>query len=201
MLNYHELTMNEPRDSPQRRKQFLVIAAIMFGMFLHSSLDAGAFAGLEITGGTFPGGDFVYKAMTKDYAASTGTLRTVASDLGHAEDVRSEQSDLLYALFWDDPSRVPGGKARFAGGVLLSKATSGEEGKRMKKALLEEANGAIDARAKGAVGEEDTGTHSKDVRYEAGSLPKVAAAVAQHPFTAGAWSAILQSYKVSSVQT
>ncbi len=44
--------------------------------------------------------------------------------------------------------------------------------------------------------ESDGGRHSKDIKYEAGNLPKVGAAVAQHPFTAGAWSAVLQSYKV-----
>ncbi len=40
--------------------------------------------------------------------------------------------------------------------------------------------------------ESDDWRHSKDIKYEAGNLPKVDAAVAQHPFTAGAWSAVLQ---------
>jgi len=191
--------MNEPRDSPQRRKQFLVICTIMLVMFLHSSLSAGVFATFTITGGTFPGGEFVYKPMTKDYAASTGTLRTVASDLGYAEDrdVPSDKADLLYSIFLDDPSVLPWGKTRFAGGVLLSKSMRGEGGKQIKKSLLEEANKDIDARKNVAAEEEDEiGAHSRDIRYKVGSLPEVAAAVAQHPFTAGVWSALLQSYKI-----
>lgn len=38
--------------------------------------------------------------------------------------------------------------------------------------------------------------HSKNVQYEVDSLPKVAAALVSHPFTAGVWSALLQSYKI-----
>lgn len=196
MLNYHELTMNEPRDSPQRRKQFLVICTIMFIFGLHSALDAGVFASLDIAGGTFSGGEFVYKAMTKDYAASTGTLRTVASDLGHAEDVPPDTADLLYSVFYDDPSLLPGGKTRFSGGVLLSKSISGERKKQIKHSLLDVANRDIrDLNNVAKKGEEET-VHSKDVKYEVGSLPKVDAAVASHPFTAGGWSALLQSYKI-----
>lgn len=194
MLNYHELTMNEPRDSPARRKQFLVIATIMIVMTLHAGLNAGVLETLAIDGsGTFPGGDFVYKPMMKDYAASTGTLRTVAADLGIAEEgagnliteggVPLDTADLLYSVLLDDESLIIGGKTRFASGALLS---GGKAGQDMKNALLE---------ANDDITKED-GSHSKDVKYEVGKLPKVAAAVAQHPFTAGAWSAILQSYKI-----
>lgn len=198
MLNYHELTMNEPRDSPQRRKQFLVICTIMFVMFLHSALDAGVFASLDITGGIFPGGEFVYKSMTKDYAASAGTLRTVASDLGHAEhqELPSDMADLLYSVFLDDPSLLPGGQTRFAGGVLLSKSMSGERRKQIKMSLLDTANRDIADRINFSTGEGGTTAHSKDVQYEVGTLPNVAAALTSHPFTGGAWSALLQSYKI-----
>ena len=196
MLNYHELTMNEPRDSPQRRKQFLVISAIMVGMAIHAALNAGLLATLNIEEGTFPGGEFIYKFMMKDYAASTGTLRTVSTDLGIVEEgatnnliimeegVPMDTADLLYSVLLDNDAAVPGGKTRFASGLLLGKSNS--EGTKMKKSLLE-VNKDI---------KEEGGTHSKDVKYEVGNLPKVNAAVASHPFTAGAWSAALQNYKV-----
>lgn len=196
--------MNEPRDSPARRKQFLVISAIMVVMSLHAALTAGMLATITIAPGQFPGGEFVYKFMTKDYAASTGTLRTVSSDLGITEDGGSsnliiaeeeegfeklDTADLLYSILLDDPSFIPGGNTRFASGVLLPKESNSNGGK-MKKLLLEDANTLIAKEGK------EIGTHSKDVKYEVGKLPKVNAAVAQHPFTAGAFSAILQSYKI-----
>ncbi|KAL7536045.1 hypothetical protein ACHAXR_006883 [Thalassiosira sp. AJA248-18] len=195
MMNYHELTMNEPRDSPQRRKQFLVITAIMVVMALHAGLNAGVLATLDIEEGSFPGGEFVYKFMMKDYAASTGTLRTVAKDLGIAEagggnlivaeeGVLLDTADLLYSILLDDETLVPGGKTRFLGGALLN-GSSGGGGPTIKKQLLD-VNKDI----------KEEGTHSKDIKYEVGKLPKVGAAVAQHPFTAGAWSAMLQSYKI-----
>lgn len=61
LMNYHELTMNEPRDSPARRKQFLVICTVMAGMFTHGVMTAGAFNSMDIKEGIFPGGHFVYK--------------------------------------------------------------------------------------------------------------------------------------------
>lgn len=53
--------MNEARDSPARRKQFLVICTVMAGMFAHSIMTAGAFNSIDIKEGIFPGGFFVYK--------------------------------------------------------------------------------------------------------------------------------------------
>ena len=204
MLNYHELTMNEPRDSPQRRKQFLVISAIMVIMALHSALTAGILSPVTITHDTFPGGEFIYKSMKKDYAASTGTLRTVATDLGIIEDGSSsnliiaeddedmttkDTADLLYSILLDDVQLIPGGETRFFSGVLLNKdSSSANNGISMKKRLLD-AN-------KNIQNEGSVSTHSKDIKYEVGNLPKVNAAVMTQPFTAGRWSAMLQSYKV-----
>lgn len=214
MLNYHEMTMNEPRDSPQRRKQFLVICVIMTITTLHSALSAGLLSSMSITVDTFPsnsnGGEFVYKLMNKDYAASTGTIRTISSDLNIVEDgtqsnliiaedtdgkVVTDTADLLYSINLDDASLVPGGQTRFVSGVLLSSKVLGSSGKEMKKQLLN-VNSKIladDDKKK----KSETSLHSKDVLYEIGNLPKVNAAVMTHPFTAGAMSAILQSYKVS----
>ncbi len=63
------MTTNEPRDSPQRRKQFLVISAITFVMTIRAGPTAGVFHSMDITERTFGGRDFIYKFMTKDYAA------------------------------------------------------------------------------------------------------------------------------------
>ncbi|KAL7550849.1 hypothetical protein ACHAWF_014046 [Thalassiosira exigua] len=212
MLNYHELTMNEPRDSPQRRKQFLVISLIVAGMTLHAGLTAGILAPLAIERGSFPGGEFVHKFMTKDYAASTGTSRTVADDLGVEEEgggglvstglEEVDTADMLYTVFFDDAAMVPGGKTRFASGVLLPGGKK-DGGATIKQRLLVDANERIDVerkldgKTKKQREEEDFGSiHSKDVKYDAGKLPKVDAAVVRHPFTAGAWSAIFQSHKI-----
>jgi hypothetical protein len=59
------MTMNEPRDSPARRQQFLVICTVMAGMFTHSTVTAGAFSSLGIKEGVFPGGTFVYKSASR----------------------------------------------------------------------------------------------------------------------------------------
>ena len=209
--------MNEPRDSPQRRKQFLVICVIMVVTTLHSALSAGLLSSMSITTDTFPssngngGGEFVYKLMNKDYAASTGTIRTISSDLNIVEDgtqsnliiaedtdgkVVTDTADLLYSIYLDDASLVPGGQTRFVSGVLLSsKVLKSGSGKEMKKQLLDVNSGILadDKKKK----KSETSLHSKDVLYEIGNLPKVNAAVMTHPFTAGAMSAILQSYKVS----
>jgi len=209
-MNYHEMTMNEPRDSPQRRKQFLVISAIMTGLFLNAGLNAGALSTLTIETGTFPGGEFVYKTLIKDYAASAGTLRTVTSDLDIVEDgtqslqseisdtetIELDTADLMYSVYLDDERIVPGGKTRFAAGALLQKSMlrgSPLNPSEMKKTLLD-LNDSIMEKAGGKTGID--GAHSTEIPYEVGNLPKVEAAVAQHPYTGGAWSAVLQSKKI-----
>jgi hypothetical protein len=195
MFDYHQMAMGQPRDSPGQRKQYLVAFLLMAVYGTHSALDAGLLSPLDIKRGNFPGGEFAYKSMTKDYAAFGGTLRTVARDLGMTDRDEDEANggDVLYAVLLDDQRLVPGGRTRFAGGALLSAKTKSDERREMKRRLLVDANERI-ARL---VPEEGGAVMSKHVRYEAGNLPRVEAATASHPYTGGAWSAMLQSYKVS----
>ena len=61
MMNYHEMTMNEPRNSPARRQQYLVICTIMAGVFVHAVITSGGISSIDIRERVFPGGDFVYR--------------------------------------------------------------------------------------------------------------------------------------------
>jgi hypothetical protein len=47
-----------------------------------------------------------------------------------------------------------------------------------------------------SIPEVNEGKQSKDTRYEVANLPKVDAVSVDHPFTGGAWSALLMRYKV-----
>ena len=60
-MNYHEMTMGQPRDSPERRKQFLIICTVIAATFFHSVLMSGFFGAVEIKEGIFPGGEFVHR--------------------------------------------------------------------------------------------------------------------------------------------
>jgi hypothetical protein len=51
LMNYHEMTMNEPRDSPARKQQYLVICTIMAGAFVYSVLQAGGLVPVDVTQG------------------------------------------------------------------------------------------------------------------------------------------------------
>lgn len=204
----------------------------MITLLVYHAMHAGVFYSMDILTSTsdhansnnlFEGGEFLYKLMTKDYAASGGTLRTVKEDLGldltlsegELTELEMElgiitdgdkgEMDLFYTVFMDDPGKVPGGKCRFAGGVLLPPSFHSKEGKeRMKSKLLRvnedilRAKRGLSGDGGGSSGDVDVeDNHSRNVEYRVGNLPKVDAAVAQHPFTDGAFSALLQSYKVS----
>jgi hypothetical protein len=89
-MDYHQMTMHEARDSPARRKQFLVTCTVMAGMFTHGMMTGGAFSSLNIKEGVFPGGTFVFKYATryahKDRAAdiTENTLTpTLTCSLSH----------------------------------------------------------------------------------------------------------------------
>ena len=129
------------------------------------------------------------------------------NDLGIGETAETQEDrnvdggDLLFSVFMDDEWLVPGGDTRFAGGLLLTNGNGndgkGSHGEEMKQRLLD-ANLTIGSTASTTAKEEGVlgKGHSTDVKYQVGVLPTVKAAVAQHPFTNGAFSAILQSYKV-----
>lgn len=65
LMDYHQMTMNEPRDSPARKKQYLVICCVMAGVFVYTLLTSGALSSVPITVQTFPGGTFIYKNSTR----------------------------------------------------------------------------------------------------------------------------------------
>ncbi len=233
MLNYHELTVGEPKNSPAKRKQFIIITTIMMTLLVYHAMHAGVFYSMDIltsdsdhANSLFEGGEFIYKLMTKDYAASGGTLRTVKEDIGldltlnEGELTELEMElgiitdgdggaavDLFYTVFMDDPGKVPGGESRFAGGILFPPSFNSKEGRERIKSKLLRVNEDILKSKRGLSGDgvgrsgdvivEDN--HSRSVEYRVGKLPKVEVAVAQHPFTDGAFSALLQSYKVISM--
>lgn len=187
-LNYHELTMNEPRDSPARRKQHLVICTVMGVMFLHSGISAGLFHNMSIENGEFPGGEFTHKFLTRDYAAAVGTSRAIEDDLGIENvdakgwEAPSDSADLMFSVFLDNDGSIPGGMTRFASGIITKDSE--------KKRKLLEKNSIVDEM-------DPKKDYPKNVKYDVVTLPKVDAAVAMHPTTGGVWSALLQQFKVS----
>jgi len=178
--------MNEPRDSPQRRQQFLVICTVMFCAFVHSCTVAGVFSSMDIKEGVFPGGEFVYKYDVRDYATSMGLAESIGEDLT----VFEKDEDLLYSVYLDDPMKMGGTRQRFATGILIDR--SGRD----KKKQLMDVNKEI--RATVNVDDEDASIQEvwKQLEYKSTSLPSLDAAVLQFPFTNGFVSALTLSYKV-----
>ena len=182
-VSYHELTYGQPKNPKAERQQSFVICIITFAVLLHSAVSAGLFAPISFTETSFPGGEFVYKLMTNDYVAAAGAVTTIAGDLGIDEsglEKPRDTIDFLYTVYLDDAAVIPGGKTRFASGVL----GNGED---VKSRLLE---------MNKSIPEVNEGKQSKDTRYEVANLPKVDAVSVDHPFSGGAWSALIMRYKV-----
>lgn len=59
------MTLDEPRNSPARRHQYLVICSVMAGMFVYTLLTSGIIDSVKIISGTFPGGTYMYKNSTR----------------------------------------------------------------------------------------------------------------------------------------
>ena len=185
MLNYHELTINEPRDSPARRKQFLVICTVMAAVLGNACLTSGVLESVTVSDGTFPGGDFIYKAVTRDPAVTGGIFRDTCVDLGAEE---SEcWDDLLYAVYVDADSSVPLARWRMFGGALVDGSV--EEGAKSVETLM-------DTNENLTPSHRDENDLLNGVKYERGRLPQADALVAQFPFTNGFVSALVHSYKV-----
>lgn len=188
-LNYHEMTMNEPKDSPHRHQQYLIICTIIAAVFIHSVVTAGAFQPIEVENGIFPGGEFVFKTTKRDYAASISLMEYVAGDAGIYN--RSQYADTMYTLYLDDPAVVRGRRQRFAAGFLVTK----NEAKQTRDKLLKMNDIIIPPTDEEA---RDLGAFKlwPKLKYEMVDLPSVNAAVLQFPFTDGFVSDMMVSWKV-----
>lgn len=193
MLNYHELTVDESRDSPARRKQFVVICSVIIFFTVYAILTSGLLLPLDVQVASFPGGEFVYKTTGRDYAASMSLLRTVAEDLKIKE---KDYEDIMYNLYLDDPLKVSGRKQRFASGILLKDKEEESNNQERKRILMAKNNQKTDLTPQEIV-ELPAVELWERLRYHTQDLPKVKAVVLQFPFTNGFVSALVHSYKVS----
>jgi hypothetical protein len=203
LMNYHELTMGQPRDTPSNRLQFRIICSVIVGAITYAVLTSGVLKPVIVTEGSFSGGEFVYKFTGRDYAASNSLVEAVARD---AKVKERQYEKVLYTLFLDDPLKVNGRRQRFASGILLNDQTPGllkdpakeEEATTndIRKAALMKMNEAIQAPTRNEI--EDFAAHDlwPRLKYSTQKLPSVRAAVVQFTFTNGFVSALVHSYKV-----
>lgn len=188
-LNYHELTMQEARDSPARRKQFLVICTVMAAAFLYSTISAGLLTPVEITTGIFPGGAFAYKSTKRDYAAAPSLQEQILKDLNLK---KRQQADVIYSIYLDHPGQVSSGRSqRFASGFLAKT----KEDKALKQSLLN-MNPNIQPPTRADILELPAYQLWTRLRYKEASLPKVKAAVINFPFTDGFVSSMMHTLRI-----
>ena len=189
LMNYHELTMNEARDSPARRKQFLLICVVMAGAMMYSIITAGGFTPVEFTEGNFPGGEYVYKFSKRDYAAANGLARSIGRDL----DLNPRKlADVIYNIYLDHPGVVTGGRQqRFAAGLLVKKGDNAK----LKSELMAK-NDFVVPFTEEEFWELAARELWPKIKYEATSLPKTKAAIVQFPFTDGFVSSLILTWKI-----
>jgi len=129
LLNYHEMTMNEPADSRNKRTQFLVVCSVMVSVLVYTLMTSGIFYPIDATEGVFPGGNFVYKFTYRDYAASMGLGRLVRKDwiqqnFETTDDSKQKKENdetveaFTYHVYLDDPSQMGGRRQRWMSGLL-----------------------------------------------------------------------------------
>ena len=204
LLNYHEMTMNAPADSPDKRRQFAFISAVMVAALSYSVMTSGVMLPLEPTQGVFPGGTFCYKVTNRDYAASMGLGRRVTKDVIGSEKStgveRREVEKVLYHMFFDNPFQVGGRYLRWATGILVP------DGQKETVDKLLSLNTPIGTKAttkryptESELMDSSAGEIFQMLPYEVATLPAVDALVVQFPHTHGFVSALVMSYKVRHV--
>jgi hypothetical protein len=190
MLDYHALTIDEPKDSNQKKYQFRVTSAIMIIGFLYMTIPAGIIAPIKITEGTFPGGTFVYKTTNRDYVAAHSLELCVGDNLEiHPNDF----VDRIYTIYLDDLSKVKsGGAHRFASGYL---SNSSQSDRKLEETLmsLNDAMEPLDLNDVESLSADDLWER---LRYKKNTLPKTKAAVVHFPSTNGFVSSIIMQFRI-----
>ena len=211
VLNYHELTMNEPRDSLARRQQYLVICSIMFSIFLYSLYISGILLKIEPVERSFSGGSFCYKFISRDYVASIGLGKRIRTDVydgisaaavtTNNEDKKEKRrliEDRVYSVFLDNPEVIGGSFTRFLSGFLVAPDSSEKTkycdplfamNSRIEKEALLHKNVLNADKAASDLFQQTV--------YEHVNLPKVNSLAITFPFTGGFLSGLVLSYKVS----
>lgn len=206
LMNYHEMTLNEPRDSPAKRKQFTIITAVMAAFFSYAIMTSGVLLPIEATEGIFPGGNFCYKLAHRDYAASLALGRRVIHDVVGSEKTPTDTEsrpveEIMYHLFLDSPREVGGRNLRWATGILVAD----KEKEKVDKLLSLNQPKGKKAEAKRYPTEQEmidlSASEAMDLLpYEVTDLPSVDSLVVQFPHTHGFVSALTMSYKVRTCE-
>jgi len=211
VLNYHELTMSESRDSPARRQQFLVICSIMASWFLYSLYISGLLVKIETVEMPFPGGNFCYKFVARDYVASLGLGRRIRKHVYDLlpEDVyddndkkltnkekRNIAEERVYHMYLDNPEIIGGAYTRWMTGVLVP---DGIEKEKYCDPLFDR-NPEIERQALIHSDEPESDKKASDVFeqtvYKYVNLPSVNSLAVRFPFTNGFLSGLVFSYKI-----
>lgn len=207
-MNYHEMTMTESRDSPQRRLQFQVICAIMASCFVYSVYISGILLTIEAFETPLPGGNFCYKQITRDYVASMGIGRRLRKEILEAfpkedetegisvKDRRKLIEDKVYHVYLDNPEDVGGAHTRWMSGVLATDEVEklsycdplfekNPEIRRQKKLQSEEPDN-----------EKKASELFEQAAYQSVDWPVVDSLAIRFPFSDGFTSALVFSYKI-----
>ena len=204
MLNYHEMTMDEAKDSPQKKKQFAVTCTIMGGVIVYMLMTSGAFQAVAPIEGKFPGGNYVYKYTARDYASSGGLGRAIMEDLINTKVAREQEitpqyklEEQIHHIYLENPSGRGGSRQRYMSGLLIPRSNKDDDS-------LDLLLGLNDETKKGEFTKDELHKMSaievfQKLPYEEAVLPPVDALVLQFPWTGGISSMLVQSMKVRTV--
>lgn len=202
-MNYHEMTMDEPKDSPQKKKQFAVTCTVIGGVFVYMLATSGALQAVEPIQGKFPGGNYVYKYAVRDYASSGGLGRGIMQDLINTQIKEKKEivpqyklEPHVHHLYLDNPNGKGGYRQRFMSGLLSPKSKQGND------ETVELLMGLNDETKRSDFTKEELHTMTAqqvfgNLPYEVAELPAVNALVLQFPWTGGISSMLVQVLKVS----
>uniref|UniRef100_A0A7S1BMS7 Uncharacterized protein n=1 Tax=Corethron hystrix TaxID=216773 RepID=A0A7S1BMS7_9STRA len=180
-FSYHELSHQDPSMKSKKNERGLnIILGVWTAVGVFFLYQGGLLENPTPRIGEFPGGEFVFKSDSRDYAASGGACRALEDLLKSTSEecidpISNEPSKYwdhtIYIFYHDDPKKLPWKMMpRYSVGALL----------RPKQKHLKEKIVAID----------DT--------YESVTVPKGKAAIIQFPHTDGLTSLLLFPYKVLS---
>mmetsp|Transcript_2200 Transcript_2200/g.5868 ORF Transcript_2200/g.5868 Transcript_2200/m.5868 type:complete len:306 (+) Transcript_2200:258-1175(+) len=207
LMNYHELTMSESRDSPQRKLQFRVICLVIAICFLYTVHISGILLTIEPFETPFPGGNFCFKHFQRDYVASMGVGRRLQSEVLESfpkeeqaegisvKDRENMIEERIYHVYLDNPEDVGGAHTRWMSGAL----TNDQEKSSYCDPLFEK-NPEIERekeRNNDTPAKEKNGSEAyAEAIYQSIELPEVNSLAIKFPFSNGFSSGLVFSYKI-----
>lgn len=196
-LNYHELTREEPKDSPQRRKQNQLMVIVFLTVLSYVLATTGILMPINVVEtdtSYFPGGEMLYKTTESYFIAAASERLCTLETFNLPNTYGFDTADMFHNIYLDNFDTVGDeSKTRIVSSLLFNDHNKDSYDLKQKKSLVTLL--AKNEEFKNKRGDAQSCINDK-FKYKQAKLPKVKAGILHFPTNSGLSSDMAFRHKI-----